>query len=358
MTGVRYAAARFCRRQPYLMLGRELLPRRVQGGSTLGRMAARLSVVVAAVLAVPIASASATTTGLRDQRYCEVIPSVTQGSTVTTYIYNTQGLNLCPAAQWDALTEDEASQEFGSQSAQLNGPRHWMMDSLEGTGSSNTGQTFTFGGIEMSLRGTIVTPVGTPTVGQQFYVPNTVKRQTVYTFQARQPIYELIDPDRNVYVMQSYAQIVDKQLTIDQLPGLGHILSLPGGWRYREKRPRHSIQIIATGIAHVINDNLADSYQRMTKPSLQLSGVPAGCVRHAFKVGVQVGGDTANTRVSVGLRTVKRTTTSDFTVTVPVSHRSGSRRLTVVASNDAGVARARASYRVCGRVSPPLIGLG
>ena len=54
-------------------------------------MAARLSVVVAAVLAVPVASASATTTGLRDQRYCEVIPSVTQGSTVTTYIYNTQG---------------------------------------------------------------------------------------------------------------------------------------------------------------------------------------------------------------------------------------------------------------------------
>ena len=246
-------------------------------------MAARLSVVVAAVLAVPIASASATTTGLRDQRYCEVIPSVTQASTVTTYIYNTQGLNLCPAAQWDGLTEDEANQEFGSQSAQLNGPRHWMMDTLEGTGSSNTGQTFTFGGIEMSLRGTIVTPVGTPTVGQQFYVPNTVQRQTVYTFQARQPIYELIDPDHNVYVMQSYAQIVDPELTIDQLPALGHILSLPAGWRYRQQRPRHSIQIIATGIAHVINDNLADSYQRMTKPSLQLSGVPAGCVRQRIQ---------------------------------------------------------------------------
>ena len=108
-----------------------------------------------------------------------------------------------------------------------------MMDALEGTGSSTTGQTFTFGGIEMSLRGTIVTPVGTPTVGQQFYVPNTVQRQTVYTFKARQPIYELIDPDKNVYVMQSYAQIVDKNLTIDQLPALGHILSLPAGWRYR-----------------------------------------------------------------------------------------------------------------------------
>jgi hypothetical protein len=158
--------------------------------------------------------------------------------------------------------------------------------------------------------------------------------------------------------MQSYAQIVDKNLTINQLPALGHILSLPTGWRYRERTPRHSIQLTATGIAHVINDNLADSYQRMNKPSLQLSGAPTGCVRRAFKVSVRVGGDTANARVRVGLRTVKRTTSSDFTVTVPVSHRSRSRRFSVVASNDAGIARARASFRVCGRASRPLTGLG
>ena len=225
------------------------------------------------------------------------MPSVTQGSTVTTYIYNTLGLNLCPAAQWDALTEDEANQEFGSPSAQLNGPRHWMMDTLEGTGSSNTGQTFTFSGIEMSLRGRSSPASEPPRWASSSTSPTRCSGDRL-PFQARQPIYELIDPDRNVYVMQSYAQIVDKELTIDQLPALGHILSLPAGWRYREKRPRHWIQIIATGIAHVINDNLANSYQRITKPGLRLSGVPARCVRHAFELGVQVGGDTANTRIA------------------------------------------------------------
>jgi hypothetical protein len=239
----------------------------------------------AALLAVPAADAAS---GLRDQRYCEVIPSVVQGGSVTTYVYNTQGLNLCPAAPWDALTEAEVDQEYGSQSAQLNGPRHWMMDGLQGTGSSTTGQTFTFGGIETSLRATIVTPVGAPTVGQQFYVPNTVQRQTVYTFDAGRPIYELLDPDKNVYVMQSYAQIVDKNLTVNQLPALGRLLSLPAGWRYREETLRHSIQLIATGVAHVINDNFADSYQLMSKPSLRLSGVPSKCVRRAFTVGVEV----------------------------------------------------------------------
>ncbi len=233
-----------------------------------------------------------------------------------------------------------------------------MMDTLDATGSSTTGQTFTFEGIEMSLRGTIVTPVGTPTVGEQFYVPNTVQRQTVYTFKGGQPIYELIDPDKNVYVMQSYAQIVDKNLSIDQLPALGHVLSLPAGWRYRESTPRHPIQLIATGTAHVINDNLADSYQRMTKPSVQLSGMPTGCVRGAFKVSAKVGGDTANTRVSIGFRTLKRTTSNDFTVTVPVGNRPGSRRLAVTASNDAGTARARASFRVCAPAPRRLSGLG
>lgn len=324
----------------------------------LGRLAPALALALMAFLAMPLAEASATTTGLRDQRYCEVIPSVTQGSTVTTYIYNTQGLNLCPAAQWDALTEQEVDQEFGSQSAQLNGPRYWMMDAVDATGSSNTGQTFTFGGIEMNLRGTLTTPVGTPTVGQQFYVPNTVQRQTVYTYEVGQPMYELIDPERNVYVMQSYSQIVDKNLTINQLPALGHVLSLPAGWRYRERRPHHSMQLITTGIAYVINDNFADSYERMNKPTVQLSGVPSGCARGDVTVSVRVGGDTANTRVRVGRRTLKRTTSNDFTVTVPATHRSGSRRLSVVATNDAGTARAHASIRACGQPSPPTTGLG
>ena len=50
---------------------------------------------------------------VRDLRYCEVIPSVQAGSTVNTYVYNTLGLNLCPPAKWNALTEAEVNQEFG-----------------------------------------------------------------------------------------------------------------------------------------------------------------------------------------------------------------------------------------------------
>ena len=206
---------------------------------------------VAAVLALAVTAVASAAAGgsLRNQRYCEVIPSVTQGGSTTTYVYNTQGLNLCPAAQWDVLTEDQVNQEYGSQSAKLNGPRYWMYDQVSASGSADTGKTFTFGGIQASLRATIVTPAGAPTVGDQFYVPNKVQRQTVYTFVQGKPFYELTDPDGKVYVMQSYAQIYAKKLTINQLPTLGRVLKLPKGWHYRPKVATHPIQLTANGVA-------------------------------------------------------------------------------------------------------------
>lgn len=199
---------------------------------------------------------------LRDVRYCEVIPSVTQGSTVTTSVYNTLGYNACPPVQWAALTEDRVNREFGSQSAKLNGPRHWVLDGIQASGSSKTGQTFTFGGIEMGLRGTLTTPAGQPTVGDQFYWPNQVQRDTVWIYHAGQPIFELTDPEGNVYIMQSYAQIADRILTIGQLPNLASKLKLPPGWGYKTETPSSELAVASNGTATVVNDDLYNSYQK------------------------------------------------------------------------------------------------
>jgi len=214
------------------------------------------------------ANASATpseTQNLRDVRYCEVIPSVQSGSTITTYVYNTLGLNDCPPVRWNTLSENEVNKEFGSQSAQLNGPRHFVMDGILASGSTANGKTFTFGGIEMQLRATLQTSAGTPTVGNQFYVPNQVMRSTVFIYNAGQPVFELTAPNGDVYVMQSYAQIVDKTLTYKQLPSLASKLQLPSGWSYSTKTLQQELRLdtTSTGVAYVVNDNLADSYQRM-----------------------------------------------------------------------------------------------
>jgi hypothetical protein len=199
---------------------------------------------------------------LRDVRYCEVIPSVVEGSTVTTSIYNTLGYNACPAGQWAALTEDKVNREFGSQLAKLNGPRHWVLDGIQASGSSTTGQTFTFGGIEMGLRATLTTQLGQPTVGNQFYAPNEVKRDTVWIYHAGKPIFELTDPQGNVYIMQSYAQIADRTLTIEQLPDLASKLELPPGWSYKTETPSAELDLGSNGLATVVNDDLYNSYQK------------------------------------------------------------------------------------------------
>src|SRR5262245_20322311 len=95
----------------------------------------------------PSSDTSASTGGsvpseLRDVRYCEVIPSVTEGDTTTTYVYNTLGSNFCPPGRWSSLTEADVNEEYGSQSAELNGPRHWVMDSIAASGETTTGQTY------------------------------------------------------------------------------------------------------------------------------------------------------------------------------------------------------------------------
>jgi len=126
------------------------------------------------------------------------------------------------------------------------------------------GETFTFGGIEMSLRAKLETRLREGTVGDEFYVPNEVQRETVYTYQAGKPVYELTSPEGDVYIMQSYAQITDKDLTLDDLATLGSKLSLPDGWTYSTRTLEEDFDLVTTGLAYVINDNLYNSYQRRT----------------------------------------------------------------------------------------------
>jgi hypothetical protein len=206
---------------------------------------------------------------LRDVRYCEVIPAVTSGGTVTSTVYNTLGFNNCPERQWNNLTEDMVNQEYGSQSAQLNGPRHWVIDLGQQPAApaptDGTPTTFTFGGIEMGIRGQLTSAVGAPAVGDQYYVVNTVARNTVWTYLKGTMIYELTDPGGNVYVMQSYSTQINPALNLQELPTLAQTLSLPPGWTFATETLDNQLNLVTGGTAYVINDNFVNSYQKRTE---------------------------------------------------------------------------------------------
>ena len=204
------------------------------------------------------------TEGLRNYRYCEILPIFQSGLTLHIEVYATIGLNDCPDEAWQALNADDMADEYGAVQVTKNGPRFWLMDGLAGGGDSVGGKVADFGGIEMALRAVLERQLSEGNVGEAFYVENEVQRTTTFTYRAGRMVYELTSPEGDVYRMQSYTHIVDPTLTIDDLETLGDRLELPEGWAYEARVLNENSELIVDGLAFVINDNFLNAYQKVT----------------------------------------------------------------------------------------------
>jgi len=201
---------------------------------------------------------------VRDYRYCEIVPIFRSGVTLHVEVYNTIDLNECPADLWDALDQDALIEAYDAMDVKMNGPRYWVLNEIEDDGATADGKTADFGGIEMKLRAVLETKLWEGAVGGKFYTENEVQRTTTFTYYADNMVYELTSPEDDVYRMQSYSQIVDPTLTIDDLETLGERLELPEGWRYQARLLTEASELKADGLAYVINDELGNSYQKVT----------------------------------------------------------------------------------------------
>jgi hypothetical protein len=200
-------------------------------------------------------------TGTRDARYCEIIPVVREGFHLKATVYNTLGLNDCPPAIWNAITEDAMKQRFDALTVLLNGPRHFLMDSIAAKGATKEGETIEVGGLKLTERATI--DLGLLDLLHRPYREQTINRDTIYTFKAGNPVFTLEAPDGSRYAMQAYSQIVNKDLSYADLPTLGAKLKLPSGWRYGSSVPDKDLVLGAAGKATVIQDELENTYQKV-----------------------------------------------------------------------------------------------
>jgi len=157
---------------------------------------------------------------------------------------------------WDALDADALAKENGAAAALLNGPRYWLMSEI-GKQAGAPQPHKSFGGIEMIEQAEVALSSNNPAP----YSVNKVDRKAVFTFGAGRPVFELIDADGKRWVMQTWSQVVDKNLTLDDLPGLATRLHLPEGWRY-ETRTLTAPLVVDTRetAAHVLQDELTNSY--------------------------------------------------------------------------------------------------
>jgi hypothetical protein len=145
-----------------------------------------------------------------------------------------------------------------------NGPRHFIMDRLASGDVTRS---------PADIQGLAMRPVATMRLRlldliekRAFYVERTIHRTTDWTFLAGKPVYELVSPKGQVYVMQSYSQIVDPSLAYADLAALGSRLKPPNGWQYRSRTLTADLVAPARGEAHIIQDELQSTYQRLPGP--------------------------------------------------------------------------------------------
>jgi hypothetical protein len=195
-------------------------------------------------------------TDLAGKRYGEVLLVTPGEGGPQATVYNSFPLNDCPAELWSALDPQTIAAENGAATALLNGPRYWLMNAIE---KSQQGPqiTKTFGGIEMIQQATVLLSSMNPAP----YTVNRVTRNTVFVFNAGEEIYELRDPDGQRWVMQTWSQIADPNLSRADLPGLAGRLKLPEGWSYQPRVLTETLRVdTTTRPAHVTQDDVTNSY--------------------------------------------------------------------------------------------------
>ena len=197
---------------------------------------------------------------LSGKRYGEVLLVTPGEAGPQATVYNSYPLNDCPAELWSALDAQAIAAENGAAAALLNGPRYWLMNSIE---KEPQGPQITknFGGIDMIQQAIVLLSSMNPAP----YTVNQVSRNTVFVFDAGEEIYELIDPDRRRWVMQTWSQVADPNLKREDLPGLATRLELPDGWTYQPRRLTSELRVdTRSQAAQVLQDNLTNSYSLET----------------------------------------------------------------------------------------------
>lgn len=219
--------------------------------------------------AAPV-GASAGGFSLNGFRYCEILIVVDgdDGAPVTE-VWGTPGVDPCTDEAWYALDPAALMAENGASDIDMNGPRYFTVDAAIDTAPAGGGGVGTaaggeavnrsFGDITMNLLAT----VDGPAIDSSTYEPSLVVRTTTWAFNAGTEIYELVDPEGTSYVMQSYSLIVDPELAITDLAGLGDRLDLPEGWSFVVRTLDEPLQLaLSPDGAMVLQDDLRNSYQR------------------------------------------------------------------------------------------------
>jgi hypothetical protein len=195
---------------------------------------------------------------MRGVRYGEVLAMFLRDTGLEAEVYGTQMLNDCPQELWETLNAEEIAKEMGAVFTKLNGPRYWVLDGL-GSKVAVVDPVFKdFNGIQMRRIATI--PIGADFAAGP-YIARNVNRGAVFFFDAGKTVYELVDPEGRVLVMQARCVGVDPNMSEESLTTLGERLALPDGWSYRTRVLETELVVdTSASLATVVQDEFENTY--------------------------------------------------------------------------------------------------
>ena len=200
---------------------------------------------------------------LRNSRYCEILPFFRNKLTFTIEVYNTIGSSDCPAEIWNQIDPNTLAETYNAFTVEMNGPRYWVINAAAGSDSTAAGKIVNLGGLEMKLVALIEFKMWEVPMGNSFYKEVVVQRSNSWIFFAGNMVYELTNPQGDVYRMQSYSQQIDPTLSIDDLETLGDRLTLPNGWHYDMRVLEADSTLVADGKAYMIADEFRNAYMKV-----------------------------------------------------------------------------------------------
>ena len=158
------------------------------------------------------------------------------------------------------MTPERIKRDTGTFFAHISGPRYWVVDGFEPLLLLHSDQKI-LSGITMREAGSLRLTLMDILKGAEPYREHKIERQTTWVYHGGRPIYELINPKGQIFVMQSYS-IEISQLNEASLPGLASQLTLPKGWRFRTVVLTQDARLTGKdNQSVVILDSLLNTYQ-------------------------------------------------------------------------------------------------
>ena len=172
-------------------------------------------------------------------------------------VYNSTGLSEAPPELWDATDAAAAAEQLGANVVVKNGPHWWVFDSASLKFASDSTDVQGIGYRFCAKLPAFLAKSGS--LEPPFYTVVEANKEGELRYTAGKPVYELVSPDGEAFVMQGSA--VDPA----RYDTLGKDLDIAEGWQFRTRVLEEDLTVPLDGKVGVVMDNFKNVYNRPAK---------------------------------------------------------------------------------------------